>query len=115
MHEYSIVAELVNRLSVQLARATVSRVKYIHLKRGVGFYEDSLREAFAAYSIGTPLEGAKLIVESATVNIHCTCGSSGSFSVEQLDGHFWVCHRCGKLHTIENIPDLEVLEVVVKT
>jgi Zn finger protein HypA/HybF involved in hydrogenase expression len=115
MHEYGIVAELVNQLTVQLQQAKVSQVEYIHLQRGVDFYEDSLRDAFAAYSVGTPLEGAKLIVETATVSIRCACGTQGYFSVEKLQGRFWVCHRCGKLHAVENIPDLEVLEVVVKT
>src|SRR5687767_8354497 len=111
MHEYGIVAEMIDKLAVQFHQAQIAQVEWIHFRRGIDFYEDSLRDAFAAYSVGTPLEGATVVIDSATVSIQCDCGNEGTISVEQLIGRFWVCPHCEKMHYIENIPDLEVLEV----
>jgi Zn finger protein HypA/HybF involved in hydrogenase expression len=114
MREYSIVSDLITELGIQFCREKISHIEQIHLLHGINVCEDTLHQAFVLYSIGTPLEGATVIIQPANVVCYCECGMKKTYSVDQLAGHFWVCPRCERILSTRDVPDLELLEIVAK-
>ncbi|GAB4546845.1 MAG: hypothetical protein OHK0023_07130 [Anaerolineae bacterium] len=111
MHEFSIVSDLVNGILPQLADQHISRVTEIRFRRGTTFSEDALRLAFEAHSIGTPLHGATLIVETTNTQFHCECGYEQTITHDDLLGHAFVCPKCGAVSEIDEAHDLELLSI----
>jgi hydrogenase nickel incorporation protein HypA/HybF len=73
MHELSIAHSLVE-LAIEAARDTgLKRVRAVHLKLGAlsGVVKEALEFSFDVVIEGTPIEGAKLIVEDVPVKIFC--------------------------------------------
>ena len=84
MHEFSIVEDFVTNLAAQLHETGVAHVSEIHFRRNSTFSEDALRMAFASYSVGTPLEGAEVLIETVPVEFNCSCGHHQLISADDL-------------------------------
>jgi hydrogenase nickel incorporation protein HypA/HybF len=76
MHELSIAQNLVE-LAIEAAENTgMKRVQALYLKLGVlsGIVKEALEFSFDVVIQGTPLEGAKLVIENVPVKVFCpTC------------------------------------------
>jgi len=73
MHELSIAHSLVE-LTIETAKDYgLKRVNAIHLKLGAlsGVVKEALEFSFDVVTQGTPIEGAKLIIEEIPVKVFC--------------------------------------------
>ena len=76
MHELSIVLSLLDEVGDQSAARGLHDVEVVHLKVGVfaGVDRDALLFAWQLACEGTPLERARLEIQSVPLVIHCaTC------------------------------------------
>jgi len=73
MHELSIVASIVESVTASLAAYPGARVLEVRLRVGqlASVVEDSLQFCFEIATAETPLEGARLIVNTIPVVVHC--------------------------------------------
>jgi Zn finger protein HypA/HybF involved in hydrogenase expression len=113
MHEFGIVQSLTNALLDQIKVEQITRVDEIHFRRGSAFSEDALRQAFAALSVGTPLENAKMVIETINLDHKCVCGHQQIITSDDLIGHMFVCPVCGTIREVDEAHDLELTQIVV--
>jgi len=80
MHEYSVASELINALLPQAETIDGQIVAVILMKGELRILSDhALGNAFELLAEGTPLEGARLIVELVPVSVSCpSCGYEGA-------------------------------------
>lgn len=73
MHELSIVASIVESVTESLAAYPGARVLEVRLRVGelASVVEDSLQFCFEIATRDTPLEGARLVVNTVPVVVHC--------------------------------------------
>ena len=73
MHELSIVASIVDTVTASLADYPGARVLEVRLRVGqlASVVEDSLQFCFEIATQDTPLAGARLIVNTVPVVVHC--------------------------------------------
>src|SRR4051812_22118348 len=95
LHELAAVQELVDALLASLAVADAGPVDFVRVERGSAFSEDALRQSYAVTTIGTPLHGAALLIQSVPTTLHCECGSEQVVTSDDLHGHMFVCPACG--------------------
>lgn len=94
MHELSIAASIVDAVTESVVRYPGARVKEVRLRLGAlaSVIEDSLQFCWGVSVEGTPLEGAKLVVNKLPIVVHCTvCGKQGE--LESLQS--FRCPHCG--------------------
>jgi hydrogenase nickel incorporation protein HypA/HybF len=95
MHELSIAASIVDAVTESAAAYPGARVKEVRLRLGAlaSVIEDSLQFCWGITVEGTPLEGAKLVVQTLPVIAHCAaCGKDGE--LESLQS--FRCPHCGE-------------------
>jgi hydrogenase nickel incorporation protein HypA/HybF len=95
MHELSIAASIVDAVTETAAAYPGARVKEVRLRLGAlaSVIEDSLQFCWDITIEGTPLEGAKLVVQTLPVVAHCAaCGKDGE--LESLQS--FRCPHCGE-------------------
>jgi Zn finger protein HypA/HybF involved in hydrogenase expression len=109
MHEFGIVEGIVQNVLPQLK---VSQVKQVHFRRGSAFSEDALRQAYMATTAGTPLEGATLVIDTVNLDYTCKCGYQQVINSDDLEGHMFICPRCGDIHEVDEAHDLELVEII---
>ncbi|MBU1048824.1 hydrogenase maturation nickel metallochaperone HypA [Candidatus Bipolaricaulota bacterium] len=122
MHEYSVAAELVNALLPQVA-AVDGQIVGVILKKGEMriLSDHSLISAFEMVSEGTPLQGARLIIELVPVSVSClTCGYQGAVEHVSDDAfHFSVpiltCPKCQSEVEMKTGRELYVDRLTVRT
>ncbi|MBO8177086.1 MAG: hydrogenase maturation nickel metallochaperone HypA [Bacillus sp. (in: Bacteria)] len=73
MHELSIAHSLVELAMESSKNLELKRVKALYLKLGVlsGVVKEALEFSFDVVVQGTPLEGAKLIIEDVPITVFC--------------------------------------------
>lgn len=73
MHELSIAHSLVELATEEARRRGLGRIRAVHLRVGVlsGVVTEALRFCFDVATAGTPLEGARLLVDEVPVEIFC--------------------------------------------
>lgn len=73
MHELSIVHSLVELAEEQARSLGLRRVRAVHVRLGAlsGVAKEALHFSFEMATQGTPLEGARLIVEDVPVAVYC--------------------------------------------
>ena len=94
MHELSIAVELVDLASAELARLGEVRVTALHLRLGplAGVVEDALLFSFDVAAAGTPIEGARLVIEREEVRAWCAgCAQPRTL----VSMHERRCPECG--------------------
>ena len=85
MHEYSVVAELVDALSTRL-EGIDGAVTKVHLRKGeLRILSDrALVNAYEAVTQGTRLEGSVLVIETVPAQVRCrSCSFEGAATVLQ--------------------------------
>lgn len=112
MHEFSIVEALITELTSRLVEENVEHVAEIHFRRGSTFSEDALRMAFESLAVGTPLEGAAVVIECVPILFSCACGYVQSITTDDLHGHMMVCPKCGAVSEIDEAHDLTVTKMI---
>lgn len=94
MHELSIALSIIEGATEELERQGVALVSAVHLKLGPlsGVVQDALQFSWQLAIEGTPLNGARLIIEDAPIVLHCAqCQSDGPpVFMQRLH-----CARCG--------------------
>jgi len=115
MHEFGIVEGIVNNVLPQLSSAHVKHVSQIRFRRGSAFSEDALRQAYRATTLGTPLQGAELLIETLDLDYICPCGYEQVITSDDLEGHMFICPLCGNVHEVDEAHDLELIEVIAET
>jgi len=96
MHELSIVASVVDTVTESLAAYPAARVLEVRLRVGAlaSVVVDSLEFCWGIATEGTPLAGARLVVKTVPVVMHC----AGCDADVELDGvQSFRCPRCGEL------------------
>jgi hydrogenase nickel incorporation protein HypA/HybF len=95
MHELSIAASIVDTVTESVSRYPGACVKEVRLRVGAlaSVIEDSLQFCWGITVEGTPLEGAKLVVNILPVVVHCgACGKQGELDSLQS----FRCPHCGQ-------------------
>jgi Zn finger protein HypA/HybF involved in hydrogenase expression len=113
VHELAAVEALIEAVTRSLAEQRPARVLEVRLRRGSSLAEPALIQGFAALSRGTPLEGARLKVETVDQRVDCPCGCSRQVSDDNLLGHTYVCPDCGAAHPLAGGDDLELVSVTL--
>lgn len=93
MHEIGIAASIVERIAIVLQQHESSRVTKVGIRLGplAGVDPDALSFSFEVLTKDTPLDGARLEIESAHRVQHCeTC--RGDFEAGFVVG---ACPNCG--------------------
>jgi len=96
MHELSIAASIVEAVSESASAYPGARVIAVRLRVGAlaSVIEDSLQFCWELASEGSPLAGAKLVINKLPVIIHCDACSADS----EIEGvQSFRCPRCGQL------------------
>ena len=96
MHELSIVSSIVETVTESAAAYPGSRVLEVRLRVGAlaSVVVESLEFCWGIATEGTPLAGAKLLVKTLPVVLHCApCGQD----VELEGVQSLRCPRCGEL------------------
>ncbi|HET7265859.1 MAG TPA: hydrogenase maturation nickel metallochaperone HypA [bacterium] len=78
MHELSIAVDLVELAAERAGEIGGRRVEAVHVRLGAlaGVVEESLRFSFDLAAGGTPVDGARLVVERVPVTVFCAaCGA----------------------------------------
>ncbi len=95
MHELSMAASIVETVTETAAAHPGARVLEVRLRIGAlaAIIEDSLQFCWELATEGSPLAGAKLVVNTLPVVIHCAnCGADS-----ELDGvQSFRCPRCNE-------------------
>ncbi|MDQ0340950.1 hydrogenase nickel incorporation protein HypA/HybF [Caldalkalibacillus uzonensis] len=95
MHELSIAHSLVE-LAIEAAEKTgTKRVKTLYLKLGVlsGVVKEALEFSFDVVVQGTPLEGARLVIEDIPVKVFCPDCKQAHILPEPFPMRCPVCKR----------------------
>lgn len=114
MHEFGIVEGIVNGVLPQLHAADAYRVTKVHFRRGSAFSEDALLQAYRATTLGTPLEGAALEIDTINLDYICKCGYQTVITCDDLEGHMYICPVCGDVHEVDEAHDLELVEIIAE-
>ena len=74
MHELSIAISLVETAQEEAAKHGAASVSAVHLRLGPlsGVVKDALLFSYDLAAEGTPLQGSRLIIEEAPVEVFCT-------------------------------------------
>lgn len=97
MHELSVCQQLLRQVARLAATHDAGRVDSIRLRIGPlsGVQPELLRQAFPFASAGTVADGARLVIETAAVRVHCLhCGEDGDALPNRL-----LCPHCGQWQT----------------
>ncbi|HEX2621668.1 MAG TPA: hydrogenase/urease maturation nickel metallochaperone HypA [Phototrophicaceae bacterium] len=114
MHEFGIVENIVHKVLPQLDIQGIKHIAQVHFRRGSAFNEDALRQAYQATTTGTPLEGAKLIIDTVNLDYKCPCGYQQIITSDDLEGHMFICPECGYVHEVDEAHDLELIEIIAE-
>lgn len=112
MHEFGIVEGIVSSVLPQLEAQGVKHIAQVHFRRGSAFNEDALRQAYQATTAGTALEGAALLIDTVNLDYNCVCGYQQVITSDDLEGHMFICPKCGAVHEVDEAHDLELLEII---
>lgn len=101
LHELSVAREIIEIVREEMTRLKLKKVEVINLRVGAltELNHDSLLFGFEASVANTPLDGAKLVIESVPIKGHCR-SCTKEFEVEEF---VFICPHCGS-------SDLKVLE-----
>jgi hydrogenase nickel incorporation protein HypA/HybF len=114
MHELSIVSSIVESVTESLKAYPGARVLEVRLRVGAlaAVVEDSLQFCWGIATDGSELAGARLVVNTVPVTVHCAaCGEGGA--LESLQ-HFR-CPNCGAPATdVRSGRELEIESVEIE-
>ena len=112
MHEMSIAQSLIEIIREEMDRHGALHLRTVHLRVGemTAVVPESLAFSFEVITAGTPLEGARLVIETVPLEGRCTeCGRP--FKIKD---YVFLCPACGsaKIETVAgqelSLVDMEV-------
>ncbi len=95
MHELSIAASIVETVTESAAAYPGAQVIEVRLRVGAlsAVVEESLQFCWGVSTEGTPLAGAKLVIRTMPVVVHCAgCNADSEIGVQSFR-----CSKCGEL------------------
>ena len=122
MHEYSLMQQVVEEITGQLAGRDdlPGAIAAVHLTVGQQDIHaaDAFRQAFAMCIQGTRLEGAALELTVVPATIACpACGFKKEAAEGELDSHdpspYVPCPRCGAVCAVEGGRGIRKIELTV--
>jgi Zn finger protein HypA/HybF involved in hydrogenase expression len=114
MHEYSIVESLVAAMLDALEKQNASKAVAVRFRRGSAFSEEAFRQAYSSLTAGTPLDGARVEIETVDLDFDCACGHRQVITSDDLVGHMFACPKCGATREIDEAHDLELVELLAE-
>ena len=108
MHDYHAVEAVVGRLT----DAHLTDVTEVRIRAGAAYSPVALRQAYEMLTLGTPLNGSRLVVESVEDECTCpACGASWDLACEDVVGHLAICRSCGAPAEVEGLADIVVVGI----
>ena len=98
MHELSIALELADAVMAEAEARGHTAITTVHLRLGPlsGVDKDALQFAFPLACDGTPLHGARLVIEDVPLRVSCeACGAE----TQPPSLHELACSKCGAAAT----------------
>jgi Zn finger protein HypA/HybF involved in hydrogenase expression len=108
VHEQHAVDAVVRRLTA----AGLTDVTEVRIRAGAAFAPEALHQAYEMLTLGTPLEGSRLLVEPA--EDACVCASCGHSWVpvrDDLAGHLVLCPSCGAASPLDDVASVQVIGI----
>ena len=93
MHELAMVRSIYNVINEKIKEYGVNRVNQVRLIVGelTGVEDSTMQACFEMYIQGTPVEGAKLVIERVPIKVQCRiCGNEYETRIP-----FSECPVCG--------------------
>jgi len=107
MHDYQVVATLVERLTDRLHDH--DRVTEVRIRANPIFSPEALEQAFEMLTANTRLAGSRLIVEGPDLRACPACGAAWRPTHDDLVGAYVVCPTCGAASAMDDPMGIEVL------
>jgi Zn finger protein HypA/HybF involved in hydrogenase expression len=110
VHDYHAVKAVLERLVAELDPSDLRDVELVRVRAGAVFSPEALAQAYEMLTVGTPLEGSRLLVEAPADRFECgACGHGWTPSSEDVVGGMAICPSCG---TPSPLPAASGIEVV---
>jgi len=113
MHEYALVAAIVDHLLDQLRALGEEQVLEVRLACANGVSEEAVLQAYQATTAGSPLEGVPVRIDTVVRTLTCGCGRTREATGHELVGRLFVCAACGAVLDGGDAPDLRVVELLL--
>jgi Zn finger protein HypA/HybF involved in hydrogenase expression len=110
--EIGVVQALVCDLLRQLKCQGVRHVAEIRFRRSSAFSEEALKQAYYGLVHGTPLQDARLVIETVNLNHRCHCGHEQVITSADLVGNLFVCPDCGTILEVDPMQGLQIVKVI---
>lgn len=108
MHDYHAVEAIVGRLT----EAGLYDVAEVRIRAGPALSAVSLLQAYEMVTLGTPLAGSRLIVETTDEECTCpACGKAWNVRCEDVAGHFVMCPACDAPSSVEGLANVQVVGI----
>jgi len=108
MHDYHAAESVVRRLR----DADLVDVTEVRIQAGAAFSPVALRQAYEMLTLGTPLQGSRLVVEPVEEECTCpACGTTWGVRCEDVVGSLVACRSCGAPAEIEGLAHISVVGV----
>ncbi|HEY8902059.1 MAG TPA: hydrogenase maturation nickel metallochaperone HypA [Chthoniobacterales bacterium] len=114
MHEYAIVESIVGSMLDAIQKQNPAKVVSVRFRRGSAFSEEAFHQAYGALTIGTPLAGADVEIETVNRDFDCACGHKQVITSDDLIGHMFACPKCGATIEVDEAHDLELVELLAE-
>jgi Zn finger protein HypA/HybF involved in hydrogenase expression len=109
MHDYQVVATLVERLTDQLDGR--DRVRQVRIRANPVFSPDALEQAFEMLTRQTRLEGSRLLIEKSEDHECPACRASWTPAHDDLIGSLVICPTCSAPSPMPHHMGIEVLAI----
>jgi Zn finger protein HypA/HybF involved in hydrogenase expression len=110
-HEFESVQSLICDLLEQARRQRIHHVAEVRVRRSSAFSEEGLKTAFYSLIPCTPLQDARLVIETANLNHKCHCGREQVITSSDLYGSMFVCPDCGTILEVGETQRLEIVKI----
>ncbi len=108
MHDYHAAEAVVGYLT----RAGLVDVGEVRIQAGPAHSPVALRQAYEMLTLGTPLAGSSLFVETTEERCTCpACGQTWDVRCDDVLGHVVVCPSCGTPSSADGLAEIAVVEV----
>jgi hydrogenase nickel incorporation protein HypA/HybF len=112
VHDVHAVEALIERLTEEVGGREAGTVRVVHIRADITLSPEALEQAYEMVTLGTALEGSRLVVDGTAEARLCeTCGVSSPVTHEDVAGHLLVCPSCGALAPLEGFTGLVVTGV----
>ncbi len=106
MHDYHAMTKLIDRLLASPGDPPSE----VRIQAGPTFTPEALSQAYEILTMGTHLEGSRLVVEPTGEEARCrSCHKRWTVSAENCIGALCVCPFCGAPGPVPRTPHVELI------